>query len=169
MSKNIYEIPNKPTSAPDDALVYVAIPGGINPDPYEDAALEKSDFFLPLQTQITDNADAITVIEADVAVVKANSVKQTFTNKTSTFNFTQYKDEHIELMIFRQKSGTSTVSIGISPSVDDILTSRVIDSTEYRNTNTVVSPGTNDRTILVNVTGGSVDLVVFSKRLVFGL
>lgn len=165
---NIYEIPNVVTSIPDDSLIYAATPGGTNPDPYEDAVIEKSDLFEPLQSQITDNETDILDHETRITTLEDNSTKTSYLNYNSPFTFPQDENEHITYTTFRKMSGTPTVKIGTTLGGDDILTERLI-SDLYRVLDTVILPGSANRTLYVGVAGGTIQMITYSKLNVFDI
>ena len=169
MGVNIKDIPNRVATLEDLALIYGAEPD-LSPDGYADAAITKANFFLPLQTQITTNTNNAVTLAARVTVLEGGSLKRSYDAQNAAFTFSQTADSVLEKIFFRVVSGTPTVAVGTSLAGEQIVESALITgSFKADDCDPAITFSTSIRTIYITVTGGVVDVAVFSKEGLFDI
>lgn len=165
MGKNIYDITNVVTSLVDGALIYAGQPGGVNPDPFQDAVITKGNFFLPLQNQITANAANISTNTTNITTLQNNSSKRLDLAQTTSFSYTQVAGSMIEAVYF---NGTGTVAVGTTVGGEELVRSGLI-SDGFRSYDVDPKKGysATDRTIYITLSTANVDIATFSKLSLF--
>jgi len=142
--------------------VVVLYPDGESSTNYKNASITIDNFFSTMQSQITDNANNIST-DADRITVLENGLTKTLDKAQNTsYQPTQSADSRIINFGFRVVSGSPTVAVGTGAGLGDIVTSRLI--TEDERSANVQEYSTAGRTLYITITGGSVDVAIFSRE-----
>ena len=135
--------------------------GAATASTYDDEWILPDDFLAQEQLAISDNEDAIALLELEVAEVKETSFKRLYKNKNSAFSFTPDVDEHIDHITFMKVSGSPTIKIGTTLGGDDLLETRLIDD-NYRGLESTIYPKTG-QVIYLGIVSGIVHIAVYSR------
>jgi hypothetical protein len=159
-TKNIYLL-SAETTAPDGSLIYIGKPGGANPDPFEDKKITKANLLKELQAEVDANTADISTNIGAISTINDNIFKRLDSSKTTSYTFTQEEEQLIEDIYF---SGTGTVSVGTTLAGEELASSSTI-TNNFRHIKINSSDGyaATSRTIYVTISGGTVDVAIFSK------
>jgi hypothetical protein len=162
MGKNINNINNPQSTISDDSLIYVGIPGGVNPDPFTDATITAVLLKKPLQDQIDDNETDIIDHELRITQLENGSTKRLDTGETGNYTFTQNADSEIEKIYIKLDGGSPTIRIGTTLNGEELVSDQVITSQYKKDINFSKGFAAASRTIYVTISGGSLDIAFYS-------
>ena len=148
------------------AILWVQIPSAA-PSGYTDLQIDIPTLLAAEQASIISNSSDISALDARVVVVENGLTKSLLKNRNTSYEHTQNADSRIINFGFRTVSGTPTVSVGTTLGADDIVTSREITGLE-RSIN-ILEYTNVSRTLYITITGGIVDVAIFSRESLYNI
>lgn len=148
------------------ARVAILYPDAGSPTGYKNATVVITDFFDTIQDLIDAAEARITTNEGDILDLQSQTSKRLDTSKTSLYSFTQVADSTITDVYFK---GTGTVFVGTTPTPGGELAESALITGGLRHDKITFTDGYTaaPRTVYVGVSGGNVDVAIFSKLTLF--